>query len=314
MTGRAMFNGARAAIAATILLPMPMACAAPGAEVPEPVAVEQTSAADRYIPIDGARVRVREEGPAGAPVIVLLHGFTMSLESWNGWAEALASDYRVVRYDLLGHGMTGPDPLSRYSAEERVEILRELLDRLHIDRATFGGNSFGGLVAWRFAARYPDRVDRLILVDSGAYSIYGVTDEPAPVPPAMRAYLTQLPEPAFQASLANIFADLSRISDSRKAEIREMMAQPGNAEAFIAHLEEFVLPDPEPDLARIEAPTLVLWGEEDALIPLEQAGWIEAAIPNARRITYPGVGHAPQEEIPAQTAADVRQFLRETSQ
>lgn len=309
--------GGWAATAAFIVSAMIAGCAVqPGTVAPvaaTPISAPAAAAAERFIDIDGARIRVREEGPVDAPVIVLLHGFTMSLESWDGWAQALAGDYRIVRYDLLGHGTTGPDPLRRYSAEERVEVLRELLDTLGIERATLGGNSFGGLVAWRFAARYPNRVERLILVDSGAYSIYGVTAEPAPVPPAIRAYFTTLEEPAFRASLGTIFADMTRISPERIAQIRAMMARPGNGEAFIAHLEEFVLPDPEPDLARIVAPTLILWGEEDRLIPLAQSAQLEAAIPNARRITYPGVGHSPQEEIPAQSAADVRRFLEATT-
>lgn len=279
-----------------------------------PVAASAT-AADRthYVELDGARIRVREQGPTDAPTIVLLHGFTMSLESWDGWAERLDDRYRVVRYDLLGHGMSGPDALERYSPDERVEVLRRLLDALGIERATLGGNSFGGLVAWRFAARYPERVARLILVDPGAYSINGVTEQPVPVPEAMRAYLLTVPPAGLDASARLIFADPSRLPEGRLAQIREMMTRPGNGEAFVAHLEEFTLPDPDADLARIAAPTLILWGEEDRIIPLEQANRLAAAIPNARLVTYPGVGHAPQEEIPAESVADVEAFLGETA-
>lgn len=273
----------------------------------------QSAARTHYVELDGARIRVREEGPADAPALILLHGFTMSLESWDGWAASLAPDYRVIRYDLLGHGMSGPDPLERYAPGERVEVLRRLMDALGVERAALGGNSFGGLVAWRFASRYPGRVDRLILVDSGAYSIYGVTENPVPVPDAMRAYLLTAPMAGVEASAAQIYADQTRLPKGRLAQIRDMMARPGNGEAFVKHLEEFVLPDPDPDLARITAPTLILWGEEDRVVPIEQAHRLEAAIPHARLITYPGVGHAPQEEIAAQTAADVRAFLGESA-
>lgn len=289
------------AIAALILA----ACADRAAMRAAPAAAE---AATRYVELDGARIRVREDGPADAPVLVLLHGFTMSLESWDGWVEELADDYRIVRYDLLGHGLSGPDPLKRYAPTERVETLGRLLDRLGIARATLGGNSFGGLLAWRFAARHPERVARLILVDSGAYSIYGVGEDPAPTPPAMQAYLRQPSDAGFEASMANIFADPSRISRARLAQIRAMMA--GNGDAFVDHLDEFTLPDPTPDLARIAAPTLILWGEEDRLIPVEQANRLAAAIPQASLVTYPGVGHVPHEEIPARSAADVRRFLQ----
>ncbi|MEM8696835.1 MAG: alpha/beta hydrolase [Pseudomonadota bacterium] len=279
-------------------------------ETPPPTTEALPAAAvTSTIDIDGAQIRVREEGPADAPVIVLLHGFTMSLESWDGWAERLSNDYRVIRYDLLGHGLTGPDPRTRYAPDERVEVLGQLLDAIGVERATLGGNSFGGLVAWRFAAANPERVERLILVDSGAYSIYGVTENPVPVPDAMRGYLLAAPLAGVQASATQIFADPSRLPDGRIEQIQRMMAQPGNGEAFIGHLEEFVLPDPDADLARIAAPTLILWGEEDRVIPLDHARRIEAAISDTRLITYPGVGHAPQEEIPAETAADVRAFM-----
>jgi len=281
-------------------------------ETPAPTPAAATAMSEpiiRTIAMDGAQIRVSEEGPADAPVIILLHGFTMSLESWDGWAERLSADYRIIRYDLLGHGLTGPDPLTRYAPDERVEVLEALLDTLGIERATFGGNSFGGLVAWRFAAAHPERVDQLILVDSGAYSIYGVTEEPVPVPDMMRAYLTHAPMAGVEASAAQIYADLSRLPEGRIEQIQQMMAQPGNGEAFVGHLEEFVLPDPTEDLGHVAAPTLILWGEADRIVPLDHAARIEAAIPDARLITYPGVGHAPQEEIPAQTAADVRAFL-----
>lgn len=259
--------------------------------------------------IGGARIRVNEQGPADAPVILMLHGFTMSLESWDGWAVRLADRYRVVRYDLLGHGMSGPDPQARYAPDERVQILGQLLDALQIESATLAGNSFGGLLAWRFAARHPERVERLILVDSGAYSIYGITEDPVPVSDAIRAYLLAVPLAGVQASVAQIYAAPSRLPEGRIEQIQTMMAQPGNGEAFVGHLEEFVLPDPEADLGRVTAPTLILWGEADRIIPLDHAYRIEAAIPDARLITYPGIGHAPQEEIPSETVADVRAFL-----
>ncbi|MBC7987225.1 MAG: alpha/beta hydrolase [Sphingomonadaceae bacterium] len=268
----------------------------------------------RFVEIDGgARIRVREEGPRDAPAIVLLHGFTMSLESWDGWAARLAGDYRVIRYDLLGHGMTGRDPLRRYAPAERIEVLAALMDALGLERATLAGNSFGGLVAWRFAARYPERVDRLILVDAAAYSINGVTERPVAVPEAMRAYLLAVPRVAVEASAQLIFAHPENLPEGRLAQIRAMMARPGNGQAMVEHLEEFVLPDPEPDLARVAAPTLILWGEQDRIIPLDQARQLAAAIPNARLITYPDVGHAPQEEIPDRSAADVRAFLAEAT-
>ena len=125
--------------------------------------------ADRFINIDGARVRVREEGPADAPAILMIHGFTYSLETWDAWAEALKDDHRIIRYDLLGHGLTGPDPKERYAPAERAAFIGAVMDALDLPSAIIAGNSLGGLAAWRFAAASPARTDALILVSPGVY-------------------------------------------------------------------------------------------------------------------------------------------------
>ena len=123
---------------------------------------------DRWIDVDGVTARVRLEGPEGAPVLVMVHGFGFSLETWDDWAEALAADYRVIRMDLPGHALTGPDPQRRYSVPETVEFVASLLDQLAVEEATIIGNSLGGLVSWRLAASRPDLVGRLVLIAPGA--------------------------------------------------------------------------------------------------------------------------------------------------
>ena len=273
--------------------------------------LEQTyfTNADRFVDVAGARVRIREEGPADAPVIVLIHGFTHSLETWDGWAAALKSDYRVVRYDLLGHGLTGPDPKERYAPAERAAFVGDVLDALDIDRAFIAGNSLGGLAAWRFAHDHPDRTAALILISPGVFSLNGVSDAPAEIPAAMKAYLMTAPEAGVTASAGIIYGDDSKLTSERLATMRDMMRREGNGAAMIKSLEEFTLPDPSALLTEIETPTLILWGEADAVIPIEQGRRMKDLMPNTTLITYPGVGHAAQEEAPDETVADARAFL-----
>ncbi|MET0375278.1 MAG: alpha/beta hydrolase [Rhizorhabdus sp.] len=290
------------AIAAAMLALAAPVPAAVSAVAPPPVAT-----ADQFLMIDGARIRVRIDGPADAPPILLIHGFTFSLESWDGWAADLARDHRVIRYDLTGHGLSDPDAKGKYGTAHRVEQLARLMNKLGVAKAVIAGNSFGGLIAWNFAAAHPDRVEKLILVDSAAFSINGVTEKPVPVPPMMRSYLLA-PSPAGVAySAAQIYAHPDRLAPARLDQMRAMIAR--NGPALVAHLEQFTLPDPLPSLARVEAPTLILWGRADKVIPVAQASQIAAAIPAEKLIIYDDVGHAPQEEASAATVADVRTFL-----
>lgn len=269
--------------------------------------------ADKFIDIGGARVRVREEGSPDAPPIILLHGFITSLESWDSWASLLSDRYRIIRFDLPGHGLTGPDPQRRYAPAERAAFVGDVMDALAIDSAYVAGNSLGGLAAWRFAATNPERVRGLILVSPGAYSVNGVSDAPVEPPKALEVFLRTAPEAGVRASLGRIYADDAKVTEARVVLMRDMMRRQGNGNAFVESIEEFVLPDPDASLAKIAAPTLILWGAEDIIIPVEQGKRLETAIPNARLIIYEGVGHVSQEEAPEASAADVAEFLAAVS-
>ncbi|MCZ4342176.1 alpha/beta hydrolase [Sphingomonadaceae bacterium G21617-S1] len=292
-------------VAALPAIPVALSAARPAV-----VASLPSAEADRFVTIEGARIRVRDEGPRNAPPVLLIHGYTFSLESWDAWAADLARDHRVIRFDLAGHGLSGPMPRGGYGTAARVRQLGKLMDKLGLARASIAGNSFGGLVAWNFAARYPRRIDRLILVDSAAFSINGVTEKPVAVPPAMRAYLLD-PQPAAVAwSAGTIFAHPQRLTPARLDQMRAMIAR--NGPALVAHLEQFTLPDPLPSLARIKAPTLILWGRADKVVPVAQAEQLAAAIPGSKLIIYDDVGHAPQEEAAAASLTDVREFLNQS--
>jgi pimeloyl-ACP methyl ester carboxylesterase len=272
-------------------------------------AASAATPAERMMMIEGASVRVRIEGPTTAPPILLVHGFSFSLESWDAWAADLARDHRVIRYDLSGHGLSGPDPQGQYGTQARVRQLVALMDSLGVRRAVIAGNSFGGQVAWNLAAQHPERVERLVLIDSAAFSINGVTEKPVAVPDIMRAYLLA-PSPAAVAfSATAIYAHPEKLPAGRLEQMRAMIARPGNGPALVSHLEQFTLPAPEDALARIKAPTLILWGRADRVVPVDHAERIAAAIPGARTIIYDDVGHAPQEEASAQTLTDLRAFL-----
>lgn len=282
---------------------------------PPPAAPPAPASGERMVEAAGMNWRVREEGPRNAPAIVLIHGFSHSLESFDGWADALSDGYRVIRFDLPGHGVTGPRTDNAYSNEDTAARVADLIDTLGLDRFVIGGNSLGGLVAWRYAATNPDRVTALVLVSPGGYSINNVGDEPVEVPLPVQLYLRLAPEAGVRMAMQSLYGDPSRLTDERVAQVGQMMRQPGVGEALITRLTQFTLPDPEPVLATIDAPALILWGTADTVVPASHGARFENVMPDARLVTYDGAGHALMEEYPAETSADVRAFLEvETSQ
>lgn len=265
--------------------------------------------ADRFVTVDGEDWRVRETGPVDGPALVLIHGFSHSLESWDELAAELDDQYRIIRFDLPGHGLTGPRADAAYSVPETVAQVSALLDEIAPARFAIGGNSLGGLIAWRYAADHADRVDQLILIDPGGYPNLGVGDEPAPLPDAMRAYLMLAPEAGVQYATSTLYADPSKVTPEQLERIRAMMRVEGNGQALIERIEQFTLPDPNPDLSRITAPTLIIWGDQDAMIPATHGPRFDAAIPNSQLVLMQNTGHVPMEEWPVETAELVKEFM-----
>lgn len=275
----------------------------------EALETQYGAASDRYVTADGVRFRVREDGPADAPTIVLIHGFSHSLETWEAWADGLADAWRVIRFDLPGHGLTGPDPQGRYTNEQTVDLVAALVDELALERFALAGNSLGGLVAWRYAAAYPQNVSALVLIAPGGYPNRGVGDEPAPVPALVQGYLRTAPAIGVETATRGLFGDPERMDPAAPARVRDLMRREGNGAALLARVEVFTLPDPEPALRDMTTPTLILWGARDTVVPVEHAERFAAAIPGARAKVYDDLGHIPQEEAPDQTLVDARAFL-----
>ena len=115
----------------------------------------------------------QSDARSDAPAVVLLHGFGASLQTWDVWAEGLAATHRVVRIDLPGSGLSPPDPAHDYRDERSLQLLRALLDDLGLPRASLVGHSMGGRIAWTFAAQFPERIDKLVLVAPDGYASFG---------------------------------------------------------------------------------------------------------------------------------------------
>lgn len=272
-------------------------------------ALEATYPGD-YRTVDGVRLRLRDTGPRGAPAVILLHGFGASLETWEPWAKALSARFRVIRLDLPGFGLTGPDPSGDYTDARTMTILVDLMDQLGVGRASLIGNSLGGRIAWTFAALHPERVTRLVLVSPDGFASPGFAyDRPAETPLMMQALPYVAPRGMLKANLAAAYARPDVLTETTLTRYRDMMLAPGVRRAMLARMRQTILRDPRPTLARIEAPTLLLWGEKDAMIPISNAADYLRDLPRARLIRLPNLGHLPFEEDPAGSLPAVERFL-----
>lgn len=268
-----------------------------------------------WLELDGLRVHVRDEGPRDDPQpLVLLHGTSASLHTWEGWASALRGQRRVVRFDLPGFGLTGPLPSpARYDFETYVRMVLGVLDALHLERVVLAGNSFGGNIAWEVAAAAPDRVGGLILVDSAGFppsatSIpLGFRLARTPVVRDLMEYV--LPRSVVTSSLRNVYGDPSRVTPELVDRYYELTLRAGNRAALPRRLAEAPAGQRTHLLAQIRAPTLIVWGERDRLIPPSDAQLFARALPGAELHVLPGLGHVPHEEDPATTSALVLPFL-----
>jgi len=265
-----------------------------------------------FLTAAGMRLHVRDTGPRDAPAVIMLHGLGSSLHTWEAWAEALSPRFRVVRYDLPGFGLTGPDPTGDYSDRRSAAVLGGLMDALAIHKASLIGNSMGGKLAWQFAAQHPDRVDKLVLVSPDGFAspgfAYGKTPD---VPIVARALPYTLPTWLLRMNLVPAYGDASRLTDATVARYRDMMLAPGDRQALLDRTAQVLLQPPDAMLRRIQAPTLLVWGEQDRLIPISNAQDYLKDIATCRLVKLPGLGHVPQEEDPAGSLPAVQAFLAE---
>jgi pimeloyl-ACP methyl ester carboxylesterase len=264
----------------------------------------------QFLAVSGLRLHLRDTGPRDAPALILLHGFGDSLLGWEAWAQALQGQFRVIRFDLPGAALTGADPTGDYSDERAEQILLALMDQLGLAKASFIGHSMGGRIAWRFASDQPQRVDRLVLLAPDGFASPGFEYGKAPdFGPGVGLIRYALPRAAVSFSLKPAYADPGRITDDDVDRLWHLMLAPGVRGALLDRLRSWVPQDPTARLGRITAPTLLLWGEKDGMIPVANAQDYLKAMPTARLVMLPGVGHLPQQEAPVASLPAVRAFL-----
>jgi len=266
----------------------------------------------QFLAVEGMQVHLRDEGPRNDPLpIVLLHGTSASLHTWDGWVDALKDQRRVIRFDLPAFGLTGPEPHNDYSIAAYVRVVLAVMDRLGVQRFVVAGNSLGGQIAWGTALASPERVRQLVLVDAAGYDFL-----PTSVPisfrlartPGLRSLMEYvLPRGAVDSSVRNVYGNPSKVTRELVDRYYELTLRAGNRQALAYRMDQRLSGD-EARIRELKVPTLILWGGKDRLIPPDNAKRFAADIAGSKLVVFEALGHVPQEEDPQQTVAAFKAF------
>ncbi len=276
-----------------------------------------TNSKSKFLAMDGMEVHYRDEGTG--KTIVLLHGTAASLHTWDAWTtELIKNGFRVVRMDLPAFGLTGPNKRHDYSINRYVKFVNDFLNDLDIKSCYLVGNSLGGRIAWNYAADYPQRVEKLVLLDASGFEI--LNQDGSKKNPPLAFQLAQSPllswavryfTPKFlvRKSLKEVMADDRLVTDKLVKRYHDFMLREGNRAAFIARVN-LNYEDQTEKLKKINTPTLIQWGMLDEWVPLVCAYQFDKALPNSQLVIYDDLGHIPMEEDPQRTVRDVLEFVK----
>ena len=270
-----------------------------------------------FVTLNGMQVHFRDEGPRDDPLpLILLHGTSASLHTWDGWVDALKDKRRVIRFDLPGFGLTGPHTNNDYSVEAYVRMVEALADNLGVKTFVVAGNSLGGEIAWATAYALPQRVKRLVLIDAAGYPI-----APQSIPvgfriarvPGLRSLAELvLPRGVIESSLRSVYGDPGKVTPVLVDRYYELTLREGNRKALAYRFDQMLKADSAKNVAAIQSlklPTLIIWGGKDKLIPVENGRRFASDIVGSQLVVLEALGHVPQEEDPVGTLQVVRKFL-----
>lgn len=277
-----------------------------------------TNEHSKFMNIDGLHIHYRDEGPLSTKStsfekypLLLLHGALSSLHTFDAWTRELIKDFRVIRLDLPGFGLTGQSPGAIYNEQLYLECLTNFLDNLQVKKCNIAGNSLGGWIAWEFALNHPERVNKMILIGAAGY--LKRKDFPMPFKMAQTPFINKFikhltTRTLVEKFLNDVYCDKRKLTEEVIERHYELFLLEGNQKAFIKIANTRFGRNAD-SIKNIKSPTLILWGDEDKWIPLEHAYQFKKDLPNSTLIHYENVGHVPMEEIPEQSAIDAKSFL-----
>ena len=269
----------------------------------------------KFVAIDGMQVHYRIEGK-GMPIL-LVHGTGSSLHTWDDWTLKLKENYQVIRMDLPAFGLTGPNKSGDYSIKQYTHFLEEFVVKMKLDSMFLAGNSLGGNIAWNYASKNPEKVQKLILVDASGLP----TNKPQPwifkmakTPVLSNLFLYITPKSIIEDNLKQVYEDDTKISDALITRFHDMALREGNRKAFVDRAKiDFTTSEAskKEQLQNIQTPTLLIWGAKDTWIPLDNGKRMDALLPNSKLVVLQNSGHVPMEENPKESFKVLNDFLNQ---
>lgn len=265
-----------------------------------------------FMPLMGMNVHYRDQGnPNDSTPLVLIHGTSSSLHTFEAMRKYLNPNRRVITVDMPAFGLTGPNSTNEYSFKYYSQFLDSFLTKLNVPICDMGGNSLGGGIAWQFATFHPEKVRKLILIDATGYPVMNVKGSlgfkiaSTPVINNVMLYIT--PKALVEASLKGIYQDPNMINEEQITRFHDMAIAKGNRKALLAIFKKGL--EQEPDkIKTIQKPTLIIWGDKDGLIPVQNAKLFNRDIKDSKLAILPNIGHVPMEEAPEATAKLINEF------
>lgn len=268
-----------------------------------------------FVAVNKMDVHFRDEGVQTDTIpIVLIHGTGASLHTFNAWSDRLKKSHRVIRMDLPAYGLTGPFPDKNYTMANYTTFLKDFLIALNIKQCVLAGNSLGGAIAWNFTLEQPSTVTKLILIDASGYPIASksvpIAFSLAKIPVINKLLTFITPRFLVRSSVENVYFDSSKVTDLVVERYFNLTLRAGNRKAFVDRLKIPKDTSTYRFIKSIQQPTLILWGAEDLLIPVENAYKFQEDLPNNTLVILENTGHTPMEESPLESLAPVISFLK----
>lgn len=264
--------------------------------------------------VNNDRIHYRDQGDKSAPVLILIHGTSSSLHTWEPLIGRLKDSYRLVSFDLPGHGLSGAQSDRDYSMSKYVKTVERVMDKLMIEKATLVGNSLGGAVAWEGGLALPDRIESLVLIaPSGAPRIVASKSNigfkllSSPIGPFLVKKFT--PRMIIKTSLQQTVHDQSLVTEPMVDRYWELLRMEGNRQAMLDLAKTPRRGNTLDVLTEVRQPALIIWGAQDNLLTVDMAKFFESKLSNSRLKVLKDVGHLPMEESVTSVSGFIHDFI-----